>query len=65
LQMTLLILLLPLLGFLSAILLSRYIGRTGSTFITTLLLCFNVFFTIILFHNVCILRKVCFIKIGT
>lgn len=63
--MSILILLLPLLGFLSAILLSRYIGRTGSTFLTTTLMFLNVFFTILLFYKVCILRKICFIKLGT
>ena len=63
--MTLLILILPLLGFLSAILLSRYIGRTGSTFLTTTLMFLNVICTLILFYKVCILRKICFIKLGT
>jgi NADH-ubiquinone oxidoreductase chain 5 len=63
--MSILILLLPLLGFLSAILLSRYIGRTGSTFLTTSLMFLNVLFTILLFYQVCILRKICFIKLGT
>jgi NADH:ubiquinone oxidoreductase subunit 5 (subunit L)/multisubunit Na+/H+ antiporter MnhA subunit len=63
--MTLLIIFLPLLGFLSSILLSRYIGRNGSAFITTGLMFVNIILTFVLFYKVCILERLCFIKIGT
>lgn len=63
--MTLLIILLPLFGFLSSILLSRYIGRTGSAILTTSLMFVNIILTFILFYKVCILERLCFIKIGT
>ena len=65
LKMTLLIILLPLFGFLSSILLSRYIGRAGSAFLTTSLMFVNIILTCLLFYKVCILERLCFIKIGT
>lgn len=63
--MTLLIIFLPLFGFLCAIFFSRFIGRTGSAFLTTSLMFINILLTAVLFYKVCLLERLCFVKIGT
>lgn len=64
-DMTILIIILPFLGFLSSILFSRYFGRTGSAFLTTSLMFINVVLTGILFFKSFFGQNVYFVKIGS
>lgn len=61
--MYLLILLLPFLSFLSAALFGRYIGRKGSTFITTSALFTTAFLSTIAFYEVAIAETNCYIRL--
>lgn len=63
--MTILIIILPLIGFLSSILFSRYFGRIGSAFLTTNLMFVNVILTLILFFKSFFGENVYFVKIGS
>jgi len=63
--MILLIILLPLIGSLLAGLLSRYIGRSGSALLTTIIMFVNVILTLILVYKSTILQRLYFINIGT
>lgn len=63
--MILLIILLPLIGFLLCALFSRYIGRVGSAVLTTTIMFVNVILTLILFYKVSVLRRLYFINVGT
>jgi len=56
---------LPLIGFLSAILFSRYFGRIGSAFLTTSLMFINVILTLMLFFKSFFGENVYFVKIGS
>lgn len=56
---------LPLISFLCAILFSRYIGRSGSAFLTTIITFVNVILTFIIFYKVSVLQRLYFIKVGT
>lgn len=61
--MYLLIILIPLLSFLSASLFGRYIGRTGSTIITTSALFITAILSTIAFYEVAIAESNCYIRL--
>jgi NADH:ubiquinone oxidoreductase subunit 5 (subunit L)/multisubunit Na+/H+ antiporter MnhA subunit len=61
--MYLLIVFLPLLSFLSASLFGRYIGRTGSAFLTTSLIFLTAFLSTIVFYEVAIAESNCYIHL--
>ena len=63
--MILLIIFLPLIGSLFSGLFSRYMGRTGSSLLTTIIMFVNVILTVILFYKVSVLRRLYFINLGT
>ena len=63
--MMLLIIFLPLIGAIVSGLFSRYIGRTGSAALTTILMFINVFITLIMFYKVSYLRRLYFLNMGT
>jgi NADH-ubiquinone oxidoreductase chain 5 len=56
---------LPLISSLCAALFSRYIGRSGSAFLTTIMMFANVILTLIIFYKVSFLQRLYFIKVGT
>ena len=61
--MYLLIILIPLLSFLSASLFGRFIGRTGSTLITTCSLFITAILSTIAFYEVAIAESNCYIRL--
>jgi NADH-quinone oxidoreductase subunit L len=61
--MYLLILLIPLLSFFSASLFGRFIGRHGSTLITTCSLFLTAFLSTLAFYEVAIAEANCFIRL--
>ena len=63
--MILLIIFLPLIGSLFSGLFSRYIGRIGSSVLTTIIMFLNVILTLILLYKVGFLRSIYFINMGT
>ena len=63
--MYLLILFLPLLSFFVAACFGRYIGRTGSTIITTSCIFFAAILSTIAFFEVALMGSNCYIQIGT
>ncbi len=63
--MYLLILFLPLLSFLVAALFGRYIGRNGSTIITTACIFITAILSTIAFYEVAIAETNCYIQITT
>jgi len=60
--MYLLILFIPLLSFLVAAFFGRYIGRKGSTFLTTFSIFLTAFLSTVAFYEVAIAESNCYIK---
>jgi NADH-quinone oxidoreductase subunit L len=63
--MYLLIVLLPLIGALTAGLFGRFIGKQGAILITTLLVSISALFSFIVFYEVVLCHSVCTIKLFT
>jgi NADH:ubiquinone oxidoreductase subunit 5 (subunit L)/multisubunit Na+/H+ antiporter MnhA subunit len=63
--MILAIVFLPLIGSLFSGLFSRYMGRTGSSLLTTIIMFVNIILTAILFYKASVLGRVYFINVGT
>jgi NADH-quinone oxidoreductase subunit L len=61
--MYLLIVLLPLLSFLVSSLFGRYIGRIGSTIITTSLIFLTAFLSTVAFYEVALAEANCYINL--
>jgi NADH-quinone oxidoreductase subunit L len=61
--MYLLIVLIPLLSFLTSSLFGRFIGRTGSTLITTSLIFITAILSTIAFYEVAIAETNCYIRL--
>ena len=63
--MYLLIIFLPFLSFFIAAFFGRYIGRTGSTILTTGSIFLTAFLSTLAFYEVAIAEANCYVQIGT
>ena len=61
--MYLLVIFLPLLGFLTASLFGRHIGKQGAVLITTSLVSLSSLFSFFIFYEVVLCHSVCSIKL--
>lgn len=61
--MYLLIIFLPLIGFITASLFGRYLGKQGAILVTTTLVSLSSLFSFIVFYEVVLCHSVCTLKL--
>ncbi len=60
--MYLLVVFLPLIGAFTAGFFGRYLGKQGSILLTTLLIGFSSFFSVVIFYEIILSHSVCTLK---